>query len=176
MIMNTIFHSIAFVAVAHSAISSPDSRIRIMDDRGLRGEGIVVVEDCGWCLLIPILIILVPDKIKFGDAVLINNVQGCQGEGICVIDWGISVGSGPFATEEAPDNATLIVASNQNGQMVIACRDTRQHPELSGNTFTMDGDYTIPSDIANALRISSYTIAAGRYSIERIGEVAFVVF
>ncbi len=94
--------------------------------------------------------------------------DGCYLHGICKIEWGNAASVG--------GDATVALSYNADNSFKMAFPDPAGHPELKGDFFQMDGDYTIPSELAATLGGVSYTITAGSYPLIEVGDVKMLVF
>jgi|APTNR8051073442_1049403.scaffolds.fasta_scaffold21832_3 hypothetical protein len=133
---------------------------------------------CWPCALVAVALALIPDEIKFGDAVYNseNDNQGCHGEGICEINWFPSGGSGPYTADKIPDAAKVVVATTSNGEVALLFKQASDAPQMAGSTFTVKSDYKVPSTITQSLRINPYTIRKGVYPVIHKNGSAAVVF
>ncbi len=106
-------------------------------------------------------------SIKFGMPV---GEFGCFLVGICSIE---STSNG---TPNDGTDTGVVPNFNSDGDFQLGFPEPDGHPELAGEFFEMAGDYTITNELASALGGEAYTILAGRYPINTVGNVKMVTF
>lgn len=122
---------------------------------------------CWPCALLG-LGILVPDNILFG-----GGGRECPpGKWVCEISWISGGGQGPF--NEDPDR--YAVGATTQGEFGIYIPDISKCPSIERGVWVQGVDYTIPANIAAALRIQPYTLRKGNYALQVNGSKGVVIF
>ncbi len=109
--------------------------------------------------------------------IYLGRSRGCTGSGVCGItvevSWSTAMArtGSSFGTAEMDANNRLKVVFYRASMDAATLR-----AHFATNTFTVDDDFALPTDVAAALGVRAYTIAAGKYPITAVGNDFVVVF
>lgn len=94
------------------------------------------------------------------------------GRWVCEISWISGGDQGPFTA----DLDRYAVGATNGGDFGIYIPDISKCSSIERDIWVQGVDYTIPTNIAAALRIQPYTLKKGNYALQRNGSKAVVIF